>query len=86
MKPLKKNYAGSMESHVRTLSNIGPDFIIRTSRLYFELESGAQKRVPQIVPQLDANQALHARYAAHARWFFLSGFVSRANKGAMNKS
>ena len=25
----------------------------------------------------------HARYAAHAHWFLLSGFVSRENKGAV---
>jgi len=36
--------------------------------------------VPQNVPQRYANQALHARYAAHARTFLLSGFVSVENK------
>ena len=46
-------------------------FVSRTSR---EVSRREQKRlrfrskpVPQIVPQLDANQALHARYALHAR-------------------
>ncbi len=39
-----------------------------------------QKPVPQIVPQRYANQALHARYALHARAFFVSGFVSVENK------
>jgi len=38
--------------------------------------------VPQNVPQRDANQATHARYAAHARTFFLSDFVSIENKGS----
>ncbi len=38
------------------------------------------KTVPQTVPQRYANQALHARYAAHARAFFVSGFVSVENK------
>jgi len=32
------------------------------------------------VPQLSANQALHARYAQHARIFLLGGFVSVENK------
>ena len=41
---------------------------------------GLQKTVPQNVPQRDANQAMHARYAQHARIFFLSGFVSVENK------
>ena len=36
--------------------------------------------VPQNVPQRYANQAMHARYALHARMFFLSGFVSVENK------
>jgi hypothetical protein len=35
---------------------------------------------PANVPQFYANQALHARYALHARIFFLSGFVSVENK------
>jgi len=36
--------------------------------------------VPQNVPQRHANQAMHARYAVHARTFFLSDFVSVENK------
>jgi hypothetical protein len=36
--------------------------------------------VPQNVPQLDADQAAHARYAVHARIFLLSDFVSVENK------
>src|SRR5260370_58055 len=36
--------------------------------------------VPQNVPQRYADQAAHARYALHARIFFLSGFVSVENK------
>jgi len=43
------------------------------------------KNRPANVPQQSANQALHARYAAHARAFFLSDFVSIENKEAMNK-
>jgi hypothetical protein len=39
-----------------------------------------EKPVPQNVPQQYANQALHARYALHARRFSLSGFVSVENK------
>ncbi len=35
---------------------------------------------PANVPQRHANQAMHARYAQHARIFFLSGFVSVENK------
>jgi hypothetical protein len=42
-----------------------------------------QAASPQNVPQLYANQALHARYAAHARAFLLSDFVSIENKGAV---
>jgi len=42
----------------------------------------SQKDRPANVPQLYANQALHARYAAHARTFFLSDFVSIENKGS----
>jgi hypothetical protein len=37
---------------------------------------------PPNVPQRHANQAMHARYAAHARTFFLSDFVSIENKGS----
>jgi hypothetical protein len=37
---------------------------------------------PPNVPQRHANQARHARYALHARGFFLSDFVSIENKGA----
>ena len=37
---------------------------------------------PPNVPQQYANQALHARYAAHACTFFLSDFVSIENKGS----
>jgi hypothetical protein len=37
---------------------------------------------PANVPQRYANQALHARYAVHARTFFLSDFVSIENKGS----
>ena len=37
---------------------------------------------PANVPQRHANQAMHARYAAHARTFFLSDFVSIENKGS----
>src|SRR5262245_27273481 len=37
---------------------------------------------PPNVPQRHANQAMHARYAAHARTFFLSDFVSVENKGS----
>ena len=37
---------------------------------------------PPNVPQRHANQASHARYAAHARTFFLSDFVSIENKGS----
>jgi hypothetical protein len=40
------------------------------------------ENVPQNVPQRYANQALHARYAVHARTFFLSDFVSIENKGS----
>jgi len=40
------------------------------------------ENVPQNVPQQYANQAMHARYAAHARTLFLSDFVSIENKGA----
>jgi hypothetical protein len=42
----------------------------------------SQRIVPQNVPQRHANQATHARYAAHARTFFLSDFVSIENKGS----
>ena len=35
---------------------------------------------PANVPQRHANQAAHARYALHARTFFVSGFVSIENK------
>ena len=35
---------------------------------------------PPNVPQLYASQALHARYALHARIFLLGGFVSVENK------
>jgi len=38
---------------------------------------------PPNVPQLYANQAVHARYAVHAHRFFPSGFVSCENKGAL---
>jgi hypothetical protein len=48
------------------------------------IEILCEKR-PANVPQRYANQAVHAWYALHARWFFLSGFISCANKGAMNK-
>jgi hypothetical protein len=37
---------------------------------------------PANVPQRHANQATHARYAVHARTFFLSDFVSVENKGS----
>src|SRR5262245_30345429 len=37
---------------------------------------------PANVPQRHANQATHARYAAHARTFFLIDFVSVENKGS----
>ena len=37
---------------------------------------------PANVPQRYANQATHARYAAHARTFFLSDFISIENKGS----
>src|SRR5215831_10475219 len=37
---------------------------------------------PANVPQRHANQATHARYAAHARTFFRSDFVSIENKGS----
>jgi hypothetical protein len=37
---------------------------------------------PANVPQRHANQATHARYAAHARAFFLGDFVSVENKGS----
>ena len=37
---------------------------------------------PANVPQRHANQATHARYAAHARRFLLSDFVSIENKGS----
>jgi hypothetical protein len=40
---------------------------------------------PANVPQRYANQALHARYATHARTFFLSDFVSIENKGAVSQ-
>jgi len=49
-------------------------------RCSFEV-SNISENVPQNVPQLCANQARHARYAAHARTFFVSGFVSIENKG-----
>jgi hypothetical protein len=39
------------------------------------------ENVPQNVPQRYADQAAHARYALHARTFFLSDFVSIENKG-----
>jgi len=42
----------------------------------------AHENRPANVPQRHAIQALHARYALHARRFFLSGFVSCENKGA----
>src|SRR6266568_8702613 len=48
-------------------------------RCSFEV-SNISENVPQIVPQLCANQAPHARYAAHARTFFLSDFLSVENK------
>ena len=38
---------------------------------------------PPNVPQRYANQPLHARYAAHARTFFLNDFVSGENKGVV---
>jgi len=47
-------------------------------RCSFEV-SNISENVPQIVPQLCANQAPHARYAAH-RTFFLSDFLSVENK------
>ena len=37
---------------------------------------------PANVPQRHANQAMHARYAVHARTLFLSDFVSIENKGS----
>src|SRR6266436_2244453 len=42
----------------------------------------AHENRPANVPQQYANQATHARYAAHARTFFLSDFVSIENKGS----
>ena len=38
---------------------------------------------PPNVPQRYANQALHARYALHARIFLLGGFVSCENKESL---
>ena len=40
------------------------------------------QRMIENVPQRYADQALHARYAVHARAFFLSDFVSIENKGS----
>ena len=40
---------------------------------------------PPNVPQRHANQAMHARYAVHARTFFLSDFVSVENKGSLDQ-
>jgi len=37
---------------------------------------------PANVPQRHANQAMHARYAAHARTFFPKRFVNIENKGS----
>src|SRR5215471_3531196 len=37
---------------------------------------------PANVPQRHANQAMHARYATHARTFFPNDFVSVENKGS----
>jgi hypothetical protein len=54
-----------------------------TSLISDELKEQTElTHVPQNVPQRHANQALHARYAAHARTFFLSEFVSIGNKGS----
>ena len=48
----------------------------------FGMAALLREKRPANVPQRYANQATHARYAAHARTFFLSDFVSIENKGA----
>ena len=50
------------------------------ARSFLYTARGRSKTVPQNVPQRDANQAAHARYAVHARIFLLGGFVSVENK------
>lgn len=47
---------------------------------YTERGRPESQNCPPNVPQRNANQAMHARYAAHARTFFLSDFVSVENK------
>ena len=44
--------------------------------------SDSQQNRPANVPQRHANQAMHARYATHARTFFPKRFVSVENKGS----
>ena len=59
----------------QALPGHGPEARIDLISVKFEPTHG-----PANVPQRHANQAMHARYAVHARTFFRSDFVSVENK------